>query len=120
MKPEKVPSHLLQFPVDDYLSCDPLSDESDISCRRVDIVKIKKPQICHFDLFDPKREHESHPTKTYMWVERALVEGKFQSNYVCLHHIGVAIDFSDGGDIDPCELSCAQARDWIKANVPTP
>lgn len=45
-----------------------------------------------------------------MWVERALVDGRFQSTYVCLQHIAVAIDFSNGGETDPCELSCAEAE----------
>lgn len=50
------------------------------------------------------------PAGTYMWVEHALVDGRFQSIYACLQHIAVFIDFSDDGEIDPCELSCTEAE----------
>ena len=110
MKPEKIPAHLLRHPVENYLSCDPLCDDSDVSCRKVEIVRIRKPCECHFDLFDPKRIAVQHPAGTYMWVEHALVDGRFQSIYACLQHIAVFIDFSDDGEIDPCELSCTEAE----------
>lgn len=93
MKPDKVDRSLLRHPVEDYLTIDPYQGD---------------------DAFCTMGRCE-HPAGTTMWRERALVDGVFQSNYLCLPHVAICIDFSDSGDHNPYSFSCVDA----KSHVPT-
>lgn len=109
MKPDKVDRSLLRHPVEDYLNVDPYQgDESELDCRRIDIVRTRKAAFCTMGRCE-------HPAGTTMWRERALVDGVFQSNYLCLPHVAICIDFSDSGDHNPYSFSCVDA----KSHVPT-
>ena len=103
MKPEKVPKDLLRHPVEDYLNVDPYQgDESEIDCRRIDIVRTRKAAYCTMG-------KSEHPPGTVMWCERALVDGQFQTNRLYLPHIAICIDFADCGEHDPYSFTCAAA-----------
>lgn len=108
MKPNKVPTDLLRHPVERYLTTDPYhGDESEIDCRLVDIVQTRKSAYCTMG-------KSEHPPGTVMWRERALVDGQFQTNRLCLPHVAICIDFADGGEHDPYSFNCAAAA----AHVP--
>jgi len=103
VKPDKVPKDLLRHPVEDYLDIDPYQgDESEIDCRRIDIVRTRKAAYCTMG-------KSEHPPGTVMWRERALVDGQFQTNRLCLPHVAICIDFAHCGEHNPYNFTCAAA-----------
>jgi len=69
-----------KFTDDTYIKYDPFDGDQDVDirCRKVKIVKIRKPQECIFEI-----PHAIKPG-TRVRYESALVDGHWGSYYMCL------------------------------------
>lgn len=110
MKPDKIPAHLLRYPAEDYLSCDPYwGDEEDVQCRTFSIVRTRNDVECTMGLCGRSVQEATHKAGSVVWKETGLIDGKFQTNCVCLPHIAITLDYNYGGTRDPYEFSCQEA-----------
>ena len=113
MKSEKVPSTLLRYPADLYLSIDfGEGEDYEYGYRQQEFVSIRKPRMCFMG-------RQEHAVGTIMVKESALVDGQPQTCYCCLACAARYIDFDEGIEdeeeevINPHSYHCDGAR-WQK------